>query len=66
VTLTSSAFAGTLGGTTTVAAVEEVATFSALTLNNTGDELSLRASGNGLTSATTTSFSIVCSQLNAR
>lgn len=46
----------TLGGTTTVNAVNGVASFSNLTLNKPGGRYTLVASSPGLTSATSTSF----------
>jgi len=46
-----------LGGTVTVAAVNGVATFSGLTLNNAGLGYTLQVSGNGLT-ATTNPFDV--------
>ncbi|MFL5356157.1 S8 family serine peptidase [Archangium sp.] len=49
---------GTLGGTTTVAAVNGVATFSDLTLNQAASGYTLHAEGTGLTGATSGTFSI--------
>ncbi|MBI3749060.1 MAG: hypothetical protein HY262_09495 [Chloroflexi bacterium] len=49
---------GTLGGTTTVAAVAGTATFSTLSINKSGTGYSLVASSTGLTSATSTLFNI--------
>jgi hypothetical protein len=49
---------GTLSGTTTVTAVDGVATFSGLAINSGGNGYSLRVSAQGLTSATTTPFNI--------
>ncbi|MFL5346830.1 MAG: S8 family serine peptidase [Hyalangium sp.] len=50
---------GTLGGTTTVAAVGGVATFSNLTLNRPGTGYTLSATSTGLTSAASAAFTIV-------
>ena len=47
-----------LAGTATVAAVDGVATFSGLTLNDAGSGYSLKASANGLASVTTTPFAV--------
>jgi hypothetical protein len=47
-----------LAGTSNVVAVDGVATFSGLTLANTGNGYTLRASGTGLASATTTPFNV--------
>src|SRR5881396_1456454 len=49
---------GTLAGTTTVAAVNGVATFANLSINNPGTGYTLIASATGLTSATSTAFNI--------
>ena len=49
---------GTLSGTTTVAAVNGVATFSNLSINRTGNGYTLTASSGSLTGATSNSFSI--------
>ena len=49
---------GTLSGTTTVAAVNGVATFGNLSINRTGSGYTLGASAAGLTGATSTAFSI--------
>src|SRR5947199_4592157 len=49
---------GTLSGTTIVAAVNGVATFSTLSLNTAGSGYTLTASATGLTGATSTAFSI--------
>src|SRR6059058_3197431 len=48
----------TLGGTTTVAAVNGVATFSPLTLDKTGTGYALTATAAGLTPATSSGFNI--------
>lgn len=48
-----------LGGTKTVTAVAGIATFSTLTVNKAGTGYQLVASASGLTSATTTAFSVV-------
>ena len=50
--------AGTLSGTTTVAAVNGVATFNNLSINRTGNGYTLTASANGLAGATSNSFPI--------
>src|SRR5256885_5873691 len=49
---------GTLAGTTTVAAVNGVATFANLSINNPGTGYTLIASATGLTGATSTAFNI--------
>ena len=49
---------GTLSGTTTVAAVDGVATFSSLSLNTAGTGYTLTATATGLTAATSSAFSI--------
>ena len=49
----------TLGGTVTVNAVNGVATFSTLTLNNSGNGYTLSASGPGLTGVISTPFNII-------
>src|SRR5947199_184640 len=49
---------GTLSGTTTVAAVNGVATFSNLSINKTGTGYTLTASATGLTGATSSAFNI--------
>jgi hypothetical protein len=49
---------GTLGGTTTVAAVSGVATFSTLNMNKSGNGYTLGASATGLTSATSSAFNV--------
>src|SRR5437762_2972674 len=49
---------GTLSGTTSVNAVNGVATFSTLSINNAGNGYTLTASASGLTGATSTSFNI--------
>lgn len=49
---------GTLGGTTSVAAVAGVATFNNLSINNAGAGYTLTASAAGLTGATSGSFNI--------
>src|SRR5207247_1272440 len=49
----------TLSGTTTVAAVNGVATFVDLSLNKTGTGYTLTASVSGFTSATSTAFDII-------
>src|SRR5206468_49483 len=50
---------GTLAGTTTVAAVNGVATFSTLSLNTAGSGYTLTASATGLTGATSNAFNVV-------
>jgi hypothetical protein len=61
VTLTLGANPGgaTLGGTTSVAAVNGIATFSNLTLNKAGTGYTLVAASTGLTSATSSTFNII-------
>ena len=49
---------GTLGGTLAVAAVNGVATFSNLNINNAGTGYSLTASATGLSGATSTAFNV--------
>ena len=49
----------TLGGTLTVNAINGVATFSDLTLNQLGNGYTLSASAPGLTGATSTAFNII-------
>ncbi len=51
--------ASTLGGTTTVAVIDGLATFSNLTLNNAGSGYTLAVSGNGPTATTTTPFNVI-------
>ena len=53
-----------LGGTLTVAAVNGVATFSGLTLNNAGNGYTLRATATGLTATTTGSFNVTSPVVN--
>ncbi|WP_442404980.1 choice-of-anchor Q domain-containing protein [Mycobacterium sp.] len=48
----------TLNGTLTVAAVNGLATFSGVTLNQPGNGYTLQVSGGGLTSATTAAFNV--------
>src|SRR2546428_302840 len=50
---------GTLSGTTTVAAVNGVATFANLSINNPGTGYTLTASATGLTGATSSAFNVV-------
>ncbi|MGD0089090.1 MAG: kelch repeat-containing protein, partial [Planctomycetota bacterium] len=50
---------GTLSGTTTVAAVNGVATFSGLSINNFGNGYTLAASDGTLTGATSNAFNII-------
>ena len=49
---------GTLGGTTTVAAVNGIATFGDIYVNKTGNGYTLTASATGLAGATSTSFNV--------
>jgi hypothetical protein len=49
---------GTLSGTTTLSAVNGVATFSNLSINRTGTGYTLTASATGLTSATSSTFNL--------
>lgn len=49
---------GTLSGTTTVAAVNGVATFNNLSINNAGNGYTLTASSAGLTGATSNAFNL--------
>ncbi len=50
---------GTLTGSTTVAAVAGVATFSSLSINKTGDGYTLQATSGSLTPATSAPFNII-------
>src|SRR4029077_15204525 len=50
---------GTLSGTTTVAAVNGIATFSNVSINNPGTGYTLTASATGLTGATSSTFNVV-------
>src|SRR5206468_2022658 len=50
---------GTLAGTTTVAAVNGVATFANVSINNPGTGYTLTASATGLTGATSNAFNVV-------
>src|SRR5207248_2626643 len=50
---------GTLSGTTTVAAVSGVATFSNLSIDKAGTGYTLNASATGLTGATSSAFNVV-------
>ena len=59
VALLSNPGGATLGGTLSVAAVDGVAAFSALTLDQLGDGYTLRLSSDGLTSVTTNSFGVI-------
>ena len=52
---------GTLSGTTTATLSSGVATFSNLSINNTGTGYTLVASGNGVTSATSSAFNVTAS-----
>ena len=58
VALANNPASGTLGGTLTVTAVNGVATFSGLTINNPGNGYTLQATANGLTPATTTAIDV--------
>ncbi|HEX3134100.1 MAG TPA: chitobiase/beta-hexosaminidase C-terminal domain-containing protein, partial [Planctomycetota bacterium] len=49
----------TLGGTTTVTAMNGVATFNSLSLNNAGTGYTVTASSSGLTGATSSAFNIL-------
>ena len=53
---------GSLTGTTTVSAVNGVATFSSLSINNAGVGYTLSAASSGLTGATSAAFSITLAQ----
>ena len=55
---------GTLGGTLTVAAVNGVASFSTLNINNAGNGYTLTAGAAGLTSATSTTFNVTAGTAN--
>ncbi len=56
---------GTLGGTMTVAAVNGVATFSTLNINNAGSGYTLTAGATGLTSATSSTFNVTAGAAKA-
>ncbi|MGO9813478.1 MAG: choice-of-anchor Q domain-containing protein [Isosphaeraceae bacterium] len=58
VALTNNPGGGTLGGTLTVTAINGVATFSGLTLNEPGIGYTLSVSSGGLTTATTSAFNV--------
>ena len=58
IAISSNPGGGTLSGTTTVAAVNGVATFGNLSINRTGNGYTLAASATGLTGATSAAFSI--------
>ncbi len=55
---------GTLSGTTTVAAVNGVATFNTLSINQAGTGYTLTASSDSLTSATSNAFNITAGAAN--
>jgi hypothetical protein len=55
--------AGTLSGTTTVAAVNGTATFSDLSINNIGAGYTLTASSTGLAGATSNAFNIISASI---
>ena len=57
-TLSNNPGSATLGGTLTMRAVNGVATFSDLTLDNTGSGYTLQATSSGLTQATTSAFNV--------
>ncbi len=57
--LASNPGSATLGGTLTVAAVNGVATFSGVTINEPGLGYTLQASSSGLTTGTSTAFSVL-------
>lgn len=59
IALANTGLGATLGGTLSVAAVAGVATFSNLTLTGEGSGLSFVASATGLTSGTSTSFTVL-------
>ncbi len=61
VTLDNNPGGSTLGGTTTVTAVNGVATFSNLTLNNVGNDYTLAVSSNALTPITTGGIDVTSS-----
>ena len=56
---------GTLGGTLTAAAVNGVATFSTLNINNAGSGYTLTAGASGLTGATSTAFNVTAGAAKA-
>jgi len=58
IAILNNAGGGTLSGTTSIAAVAGVATFSSLSINKTGTGYTLSATAGALTSATSTGFSI--------
>ena len=57
-TIANNPSSGTLAGTTSVAAVNGVATFNNLNINNAGFGYTLSAGATGLTSATSSSFNV--------
>ncbi len=59
ITLANNPGGSTLGGTTTATAVDGVATFSGLTLNNVGNGYTLQASSNALTPTTTDPINVI-------
>ena len=61
VAIGSNPSSGTLSGTTPVAAVAGVATFSNLSINNTGTGYTLTANATGLTGATSIAFNVIVS-----
>jgi hypothetical protein len=58
VTIAMGSGSGTLSGTTSVAAVAGVATFSNLSINNPGKSYTLAASSTGLTGVTSSTFTV--------
>ena len=65
VALASNPGGSTLGGTLTVSAVNGVATFSGLTLNNAGDGYTLQVTSGTLTSAVTNDFTVAAGAITA-
>ncbi|HET7250071.1 MAG TPA: hypothetical protein VFI79_09515 [Gemmatimonadales bacterium] len=59
ITIKNNPGAGTLSGTLTLAASNGVASFSNLSINNTGTGYTLQAASSGLTSATSLAFNIL-------
>ena len=61
-TIASNPAGGTLSGTLTVNAINGVANFGSLSINNPGNGYTLAASSTGLTGATSTAFNITLNQ----
>ena len=59
IALATNSAASTLGGTTTVAVIDGVATFSNLTVDHAGSSYAFNVSGNGPPSITSTPFNVI-------